>query len=101
MCISSIMTRSDLFALECGSKFYLENEEGKTLEGIKIAQHEFTRYRIIVADFPEIGENGEAIVMFHEWFTVEGELVGLPDDFPPEWHEFGSNLRLCMEGNDD
>lgn len=94
MCISTVMTRGDLFALEPGCKFYIENENEECLEGIKISQHESQTYQIIMADFAELGEDGESVILQHDHFTVEGQL----EHVPPALQQFGDQLRLCMEG---
>lgn len=94
MCISTIMTRGDLFQLECGCKFYIENEDGETLEGIKISQHTGTNYEIIIADFPEVGEDGEAVIIEHDHLTVEGVF----EHVPVALQQWGSEIRLCCEG---
>lgn len=94
MCISTIMTRGDLFALPCGYKFYVENSDGETLEAIKIAQHEGQNYRLIITDFPELGEDGESLVLSHEYFESDGTMITIPE----ELKKFGEDLRLCCEG---
>ena len=95
MCISTVMTRGDLFALPCGHKFYIGNDDEETLEGVKIAQHEGTSYQIIIADFAELGEDGEGILIRHEDLTVDGTFAFIPIALS----NFGNELRLCCEGN--
>ena len=95
MCISNVMTRGDLLALGCGNKFYIANEDGVTLEGIKIAQHTSSDYDIIIADFAELGEDGEAVVLNSEMIMTDGTFENVPHEL---W-SFGDALKLCMEGN--
>lgn len=97
MCISTVMTRGDLFALPCGHKFYIGNDDEETLEGVKIAQHEGTSYQIIVADFAELGEDGEGVLIKHEDLMVDGTFASIPDELT----DFGEDLRLCCEGNNE